>query len=90
MRFWAAIGDRRFARTFVTVVGLLSNVHNAFVFGANFSCRCGDNFSLDSADCATSRAGFKDKAGKIIERKRSAIVDRGRYRTTHRTAEKST
>ena len=89
VRCGAAIQDRRLARTFVAVVGSLSNVHNAFVFGANFSCGRGNGFSINSADNAISGADFKDKTGKIIERKRAAIVDRRCYRTVHRAAEKS-
>ena len=46
--------------------------------------------SSDTADCAASRAGFGDKTGKIIERKRPAIIDRRCDRTMDRAAERST
>ena len=74
------------ARTFTAAIDLLSDVHDAFVFGANFSCGRGNDLPSDKEDFAASRAGFEDKTGKIIERKRPAIIDRRCDRTTHRTS----
>ena len=73
----AAIRRWGIARTFAAIVDVLSDIHNAFVFGADFQSGRGDDLSSDTTYCAASRAGFEDKTGKIIERKRSAIIDRG-------------
>ena len=79
VRCVAAIQDRRLAGAFAVVVDVLSDVHNTFIFGANFQGGRGNGFSINSADNAISGADFKDKTGKIIERKRAAIVDRRRH-----------
>ena len=86
---WSTVWNWGIARTFTAAIDLLSDVHDAFVFGANFSCGRSDDLPSDTAHCAASRAGFEDKTGKIIERKRPAIIDRRCDRATDRTAEKS-
>ena len=77
------------ARTLITIVDVLSDVHDAFVFGANFQSGRGNDLPSDTTHCAASRTVFEDKTGKIIERKRSAIIDRRRHQTADRAAEKS-
>ena len=51
---WAAVWDWGLKRAFVAVVDVLSDVHDTFVFGANFQGRRGDNLPSDSAHCAAS------------------------------------
>ena len=77
-------------RTFAAAIDLLSDVHDAFVFGANFSCGRSDDLPSNQADWAASRADIEDKTGKIIEWKRPATIDRRCDRAAGRTAEKST
>ena len=75
-RCWTAVRRWGITRTFAVIVDVLSDVHNAFVFGADFQGGRDNDLPSNKADLAASRAGFEDKAGKIIERKRSAIIDR--------------
>ena len=74
------------ARTFAAIVDVLSDIHNAFVFSTNFQGGRINDLLSNTAYCAACRAGFKDKTGKIIERKRPAIIERGCDRATDRTA----
>ena len=78
---WSTIWNWGFAGAFVAVVDVLSDVYDTFVFSANFQGGRGNNLPSDKANSAARRASFKDKAGAFIKRKRSAIVNRRRYRT---------
>ena len=74
------------ARTFTAAIDLLSDIYNALIFSANFQSGRSDDLPSNKEDFAASRAGFEDKTGKIIERKRPAIIDRRCDRTKDRTA----
>ena len=54
---------------------LISDVHDAFVFGANFSCGRSDDLPSNQAGWAASRADFEDKTGAFIERRKFEITD---------------
>ena len=47
VRCVAAIQDRRLAGAFAVVVDVLSDVHNTFIFGANFQGGRGDNLRFN-------------------------------------------
>ena len=72
-RSWRAVQRRKLvagvARTFAVAADLLSNVHDAFVFGTNFQGGRDDDLPSDTAHRAACRADFENKTGKIIERK---------------------
>ena len=53
-RCWSTVWDWGLAGAFATVVDVLSDVYDTFVFGASFQGRRGDNLPSDSAHCAAS------------------------------------
>ena len=90
VRDGAAVRNWRFARASVSTIDLLSDIHNVLVFSADFPCERIDDLPGDTTRRTACRADFEDKVGKIVERKRSGVFDRGRDRAADRTAEKST
>ena len=54
------------ARTLITIVDVLSDVHDAFVFGANFQSGRGNDLPNDTTHCADNRTVLKIKPEKLL------------------------